>query len=73
VRLRVFKIIELYDGRYPFGLVDPSEDVIRVDAKQEWLADYAFDELCADRVIDAEGETMRESDRARRSDSRFGE
>lgn len=70
MRLRTYKVIDTYDARHPFGLVDAHDEVIRVDAKPEWLADYAFEELFADQVLDVEGEVMRESDRARKTRER---
>jgi hypothetical protein len=48
---RVFRIIDVDDTRFPFGLVDPSDEVVRIDVKPEWLADHALQELRADTVL----------------------
>lgn len=48
---RIFRIIDVDDVRFPFGLVDPSDTIVRIDLKPEWLEDHAFQALGADDVV----------------------
>lgn len=73
---RVYEVIDnVGDERHPYALIDrtvdaetgePSDEIVRVDVKPRYLADYAHERLNADRVIYDGAFLLREHDRSQR-------